>query len=149
MAVAAGRRAAWIESEGRRWSGNRWDDAGRPSHPGHTRGCTTWAWQATEGDKKYDVVVIGSPNVNPGYRLVGNRDYPEIADDFATTFMVLKKLPCDIFLGAHGNYYGMHAKYERIKKSDANPFIDPQGYQGYVAEKEKSFQATLEKQEAE
>lgn len=61
--------------------------------PGHTRGCTTWTWQAKDGDKTYDVVVIGSPNVNPGYRLVDNKDYPEIAADFATTFKLLKSFP--------------------------------------------------------
>ena len=58
--------------------------------PGHTRGCTTWTWRVADGGKGYDVVVIGSPNVNPGYRLVGNADYPEIADDFARTFEVLE-----------------------------------------------------------
>ena len=116
------------------------------STPGHTLGCTTWAWQVTDGDKKLDVVVIGSPNVNPGYRLVGNQDYPQIADDFAKTFTVLKKSPCDIFLGAHGNYYDMHAKYDRLKSSDANPFIDQQGYRAYIAEKEQAFQAKLTEQ---
>ena len=73
--------------------------------PGHTRGCTTWTWRVESGGKPYDVVVIGSPNVNPGYQLAGNKDYPEIADDFARTFQVLKALPCDVFLGAHGGYY--------------------------------------------
>src|SRR5436853_3070518 len=72
--------------------------------PGHTRGCTTWTWHVEEGGKKYDVVVLGSPNVNPGYELVDNKDYPEIADDFARTFDLLKNLPCDVFLGAHGAY---------------------------------------------
>jgi metallo-beta-lactamase class B len=72
--------------------------------PGHTRGCTTWTWQVEDGGKRYDVVVIGSPNVNPGYQLVNNKGYPEIADDFARTFEVLKSLPCDVFLGAHGSY---------------------------------------------
>lgn len=114
--------------------------------PGHTRGCTTWTWRVAEGDRKYDVVVIGSPNVNPGYQLVENRDYPEIADDFATTFKVLKALPCDVFLGAHGDYYGMAAKYERLKGSDKNPFIDPEGYREYVALKEKAFRKTLAEQ---
>src|SRR5436190_1823919 len=80
--------------------------------PGHTRGCTTWTWKVEDGGKKYDVVVIGSPNVNPGYQLVNNKEYPEIADDFARTFEVLKGLPCDVFLGAHGGYYGMVEKYE-------------------------------------
>lgn len=116
--------------------------------PGHTRGCTTWTWRATEGDKTYDVVVIGSPNVNPGYRLVDNKDYPEIAADFAATFKLLKSFPCDIFLGAHGDYYGMQAKYDRLKGADKNPFIDPAGYRDYVELKEKAFQKTLAEQKA-
>jgi metallo-beta-lactamase class B len=112
--------------------------------PGHTRGCTTWTWRAAEGGKTYDVVVIGSPNVNPGYVLVNNRDYPEIADDFAATFKTLENLPCDVFLGAHGGYYGMIDKYERSQREPKkNPFVDPEGYRKYVAEKEKAFRDTL------
>jgi len=111
--------------------------------PGHTHGCTTWTWRAKEGDKTYSVVVIGSPNVNPGYQLVNNAEYPKIAEDFAQTFRVLKSLPCDIFLGAHGEYYGMLAKYERLKGATQNPFIDPEGYRAYVELKERAFQKTL------
>ncbi len=115
--------------------------------PGHTRGCTTWTWQAEEGGKKHNVVVIGSPNVNPRFDLVTNKEYPEIADDFAQTFKVLKALPCDVFLGAHGGYYGMVEKHARIKKGGANPFIDPKGYREYVALKERAFRKTLAGQE--
>lgn len=118
------------------------------STPGHTRGCTTWTWQVTDGGKKLDVVVIGSPNVNPGYRLVDNKDYPEIAKDFAKTFQVLKKLPCEIFLGAHGEYYGMLAKYDRLKGATTNPFIDPDGYRDYVIQKEQTFEQKLKEQSA-
>ncbi len=112
--------------------------------PGHTRGCTTWTWRVADGDKTYDVVVIGSPNVNAGYRLVDNKDYPEIADDFASTFRTLKALPCDVFLGAHGGYYGMIPKYEKTRSGNPkNPFIDPEGYRAFVALKEKAFRETL------
>ncbi len=112
--------------------------------PGHSRGCTTWTWRVADGGKDFDVVVIGSPNVNPGYRLVGNEDYPEIADDYARTFRALKSLPCDVFLGAHGGYYGMVAKYERAKRgAESNPFVDPEGYRDYVGQKEKAFLDTL------
>ena len=78
--------------------------------PGHTRGCTTWTMKAREGAKTYNVVIVGSPNVNAGYKLVNNALYPQIASDYERMFRVLKSLPCDIFLGAHGNYYGMEAK---------------------------------------
>src|SRR5262249_24571708 len=116
--------------------------------PGHTRGCTTWTWRVADGDRTYNVVVIGSPNVNPGYQLVDNKDYPEIADDFARTFKILKSLPCDVFLGAHGGYYGMIEKYERSKQDDTkNPFIDPEGYRAYVELKENAFRETLAMQQ--
>jgi metallo-beta-lactamase class B len=117
--------------------------------PGHTRGCTTWAWRVADGGKGYDVVVIGSPNVNPGYRLADNKNYPEIAADFAKTFEVLQALPCDVFLGAHGNYYGMIAKYERTKAGAAtNPFVDPKGYRAFVESKENAFRKLLASQQS-
>lgn len=116
--------------------------------PGHTRGCTTWTWQVVDNGKKYDVVVIGSPNVNPGYQLVNNKDYPEIAADFAKTFEVLKSLPCDVFLGAHGSYYGMVERYELLKKGQANAFVNPAGYREYVAQKERAFRSNLAMQKA-
>ncbi|HVU87164.1 MAG TPA: subclass B3 metallo-beta-lactamase [Pirellulales bacterium] len=111
--------------------------------PGHTRGCTTWAWQVEDGGKKHDVVVVGSPNVNPGFKLVGNESYPEIAADFARTFEVLKALPCDVFLGAHGSYYGMIERYDLLQKGQADAFVNPQGYKEFVAKKEQAFRNTL------
>jgi len=116
--------------------------------PGHTKGCTTWTLKVTDGGKIYNVVIVGSPNVNPGYRLVNNPAYPQIAQDYERTFRVLKSLPCDIFLGAHGSYYGMTAKFARIQSSSTNPFIDPEGYKAYVAEREQAFYTELKKQQA-
>jgi metallo-beta-lactamase class B len=113
---------------------------------GHTRGCTTWTMKVREGDKSYDVVIVGSPNVNDGYELVNNPRYPQIAADYAHGFEVLKSLPCDVFLGAHGSYFGMEAKYARLNAGGANPYIDPEGYKAYVAEREQAFRSALEKQ---
>ena len=49
---------------------------------------------------------------------VGNKDYPQIAQDYVKTFNVLKSLPCDLFLGAHGAYFGLKAKYEKMKAGE-------------------------------
>ncbi|MGH9647052.1 MAG: subclass B3 metallo-beta-lactamase, partial [Bryobacteraceae bacterium] len=107
--------------------------------PGHTKGCTTWTMQVRDGGRTLNAVIVGSPNVNPGYILVGNKNYPGIADDYVKTFAVLKGLPCDLFLGAHGAYFGLKAKYETMKAGGSNPFIDPSGYKTYVAEREDTF----------
>ena len=77
-----------------------------------------------EGDKTHDAVIICSPNVNPGYRLIDNPKYPTIARDYEQGFQVLKSLRCDLFLGAHGAYYGMEAKYSRLQKGDRAAFLD-------------------------
>jgi len=115
--------------------------------PGHTKGCTTWTMNVKEGGKTYRVVIVGSPNVNAGYKLVGNSLYPQIVTDFERTFKVLKSLPVDIFLGAHGAYFDMEAKYARLKDGVASPFIDPDGYKKYVDEREKAFRNALAKQQ--
>ncbi|MFZ4765317.1 MAG: subclass B3 metallo-beta-lactamase [Roseimicrobium sp.] len=114
--------------------------------PGHTRGCTTWTMKVAG----LHAVIIGSPNVNPGYILVGNEDYPDIAADYERTFRVLKAQPVDLFLGAHGGYYDMNAKHARsIDAGAMNPFIDPEGYHRYVADREKAFRTELAKQQAQ
>jgi metallo-beta-lactamase class B len=114
--------------------------------PGHTKGCTTWTMKVREDNKTYNVVIVGSPNVNTGYKLVGNTAYPTIAQDYAQTFQTLKALPCDVFLGAHGGYFGMEAKFARMKPGEPNPFVDPEGYKSYVAEREETFQKEMAKQ---
>jgi metallo-beta-lactamase class B len=115
---------------------------------GHTRGCTTWTLKVADKGKTYNVVIVGSPNVNPGYKLVSNAKYPQIAQDYEHTFRTLKGLPCDIFLGAHGSYYGMTGKFAQLKSSSTNPFIDPEGYKRYVADRKQAFQAELKQQQA-
>jgi metallo-beta-lactamase class B len=114
--------------------------------PGHTKGCTTWTMQVRDGTRTLNVVIVGSPNVNPGYILVGNKNYPQIAEDYVKTFGVLKSLPCDVFLGAHGGYFGLKAKYEKMRAGAANPFIDPEGYKAYVAERDDTFRKEWERQ---
>jgi metallo-beta-lactamase class B len=125
-------------------------DAALVAHltPGHTKGCTTWTMKVTETGKTYNVVIVGSPNVNEGYKLVRNSSYPEIASDYERTFRVLKSLPVDIFLGAHGSYFDLETKYGLLKERAAAPFIDPAGYKAYVAERGAAFRTELARQKA-
>jgi len=115
---------------------------------GHTKGCTTWTIPLPEAGKTQNAVIIGSPNVNPGYNLIDDHHYPQMAADFAQMFRTLKSLPCDIFLGAHAGYYDMLAKYPRAKSGDPNAFVDPAGYRSYVADRQQAFEAELNRQQA-
>lgn len=116
--------------------------------PGHTKGTTTFAMDETEGGRVLHVVIVGSPNVNEGYRLVNNKAYSQIASDYKRGFVVLERLPCDIFLGAHGSYFNLTEKYARWKNGDKNAFIDPAGYKAYIANREQAFETELQRQSA-
>jgi len=122
--------------------------------PGHTRGATTWTMRMAAdtpgtGGRPLDVVFFPSANVNSGVRLVGNTRYPEIAADFQRSFAVWKSLPCDVFLGAHGQFFGLRDKRARQEEEGgaaagaANPFIDPDGYRRLISEAEQRFTAQL------
>lgn len=115
--------------------------------PGHTKGCTTWTLKVHDNGHIYNVVIVGSPNVLSDYKLVNNAAYPQIAADFEKGFRVLRSLPCDVFLGAHGSYFGLEEKYAQLKKGGPNPYIDPAGYKSYVADHEQMFRAALKQQE--
>jgi metallo-beta-lactamase class B len=115
---------------------------------GHTRGTTTWTLDVPDSGRTLHVVIVGSPNVNPGYKLVHNPTYPQIAADYKHQFAVLKSLPCDIFLGAHGGYFDLAEKYQRFKAGDRNAFIDPAGYKAYIADRQQAFEDELKKQSA-
>jgi metallo-beta-lactamase class B len=74
--------------------------------------------------------------------------YPEIAADFERTFRVLKSLPVDVFLGAHGSYFDLERKYSAMKNRGPSIFVDPVGYKDYVNERDQAFRAELARQQA-
>jgi metallo-beta-lactamase class B len=118
---------------------------------GHTRGCTTWTMQTQEGGRTFSVVIVGGWAVNPGVQLVSTRDkpaaYPGVTADFDHTFATLKALPCDIFLGAHGIYFDMLSKLNRMPKEGLSVWIDPEGYRNAVSQHEATYRQELARQQ--
>ena len=112
--------------------------------PGHTRGATTWTMQVADGGRTLEALFFPSANVNPGVRLVDNPRYPAIADDFRRSFATWRSLSCDVLLGAHGDFYDMQSKHDRLAAGAApNPFIDPEGYRRLIGEAQGRFEDQL------
>jgi metallo-beta-lactamase class B len=119
---------------------------------GHTPGCTTWTMQVIENGKPLNVVIIGSVTALSEYRLIATpghpASYPGIAQDFAHTFNVLDKLPCDIFLSSHGEYFDLLHKVARMPTEGPSVWIDPAGYHRAIAQSRADFEADLARQQA-
>ena len=122
---------------------------------GHTRGCTTWTMRShLPGDPTgtiRNIVIVGGTGFWSEYHFIATPghpvSYPGIVQDFQHTFAVLQGLPCDVFLGAHGQYFDMLAKLKRYPKEGPRVFLDPAGYKQYVAQAQHTFEQALQKQE--
>lgn len=121
---------------------------------GHTRGCTTWTMRShlpgePTGTKR-DIVIVGGTSFWSEYHFVatpGHRvSYPGIVKDFRHTFAELRKLHCDVFLGAHGGYFDLLKKLQHYPKDGPHVFVDPEGYKQFVTSSEEKFVKELSKQ---
>jgi metallo-beta-lactamase class B len=113
--------------------------------PGHTKGCTTWTFDARDRGRTYHVVDVCGLSILDGTRVSGMPGYPGIARDYSHTYEILKALSCDIFLGAHASYYGgmQKAAEMRAHPDGPNPFVDPNGYHAFIDRAEKRFRDQL------
>jgi metallo-beta-lactamase class B len=97
-----------------------------------------------ERGRTYDVL-IACAGLQEDARLVNNKNYPEIADDFARSIKTYKSLPADVFLGAHSWFFDLSGKYKRLGAA-TNPYIDPAGYKAWVANMEKNYNTLIAEQ---
>lgn len=116
--------------------------------PGHTKGATTWTTDFTENGKKYKVVFASSATTLD-YTFVNNAKYPQIAEDFAKTYAILKSIKADIFLASHGQFFDLPGKARKLRAgAKMNPFIDPLGYRMFVNQMTRQFEEKLKAERA-
>ena len=123
---------------------------------GHTRGFTTWTMRDhLPGEPTVttrNIVIVGWTGFWSEYHFVATPghpiSYPGIVRDFQHTFVELRRLPCDVFLGAHGGYFDLLKKLHVYSKEGPRVFINPDGYKQFVDRSEKNFVDELSKQRA-
>lgn len=115
---------------------------------GHTPGCTTWSFPVRDGERSLLAVDVCSSSLLPSMKFVEPESYPGIRADFERSFVSLRSLPADIFLGPHAAFFDLARK--RREQATANdsaaPFIDRNGYVEYIDYAEKRFRTELERQ---
>jgi metallo-beta-lactamase class B len=118
--------------------------------PGHSPGCTTWTFRATDRGRPLDVLLYCSTSVAAN-RLVSRErgpQYPGIVQDYRNSFARLKTLKAEVFLAPHGEQFGLAAKRAKLKSDGANPFVDPEELARRVTASEADFSRELARQEA-
>lgn len=113
---------------------------------GHTQGCTTWTFPVTVAGKVRQGLVHCSSSVLQGYKLGKAETYPGITADFERSFATWKSLPCDVFLGSHGQFFDMPAKRKALDGGKLDAFVDPAGCKAFYVSAEAAFRTELKRQ---
>jgi metallo-beta-lactamase class B len=112
--------------------------------PGHTPGCTTWTMPVSEAGKTYQVVFYCSTSVVD--KLVNNTACPNIVADYERSFAELRKLPCDVFLAPHAEFFELEEKRKQLEAGKVDAFVDPTEMRKFVEVSEQAFRQQLAKE---
>lgn len=102
--------------------------------PGHTRGGTSWTWQASEGGRTVDIVYADSLNAigDAAFRYSGNTRYPAARADIERSSALVAALPCDILVSAHPEQSRLWERLARRARSGQAAFIDRDACRAYA-----------------
>jgi metallo-beta-lactamase class B len=100
--------------------------------------------ELVENGERHVAVSIGSLSILPGVKLRARPTWPGIAESFARSYAMLRAIPCDVFLGSHGNFFDLDAKRKaQIQGAKTNPFVDPDGYRVFLDQAERKYREQL------
>jgi metallo-beta-lactamase class B len=102
--------------------------------PGHTKGGTSWTWQATEQGKTVDVVFADSLNAVAAKGLSFSRNplYPNARADIERAMAAVAAMPCDVLVAAHPEQGGLWERKAKQKTLGDAAFIDRNACRAYV-----------------
>lgn len=117
--------------------------------PGHSRGCTSWGFEARDGGKTYQGLVFCSATVAAN-RLVDPPQYEGIVADYRSTFDKVARMKIDIFLAPHGEFFDLPGKRAKLAANTSpNPFIRPKELGAFIARLKTAFEVELKHQQDE
>jgi metallo-beta-lactamase class B len=103
--------------------------------PGHTKGGTSWTWQAEEGGRTVNLVFADSvfAVAAEGRRFSGNPLYPQAQADIERSIAAIEALPCDVLVAAHPELGGLWERKARQAALGDAAFIDAGACRSYAA----------------
>lgn len=114
--------------------------------PGHTKGGTSWTWQAEENGRTMNVVFADSlfAVAAKGLRFSGNPLYPQAQADVERSINTFAALPCDVLVSAHPEFSDLwERKAKQAELGDA-AFTDTDACRNYALKARAFLAETLD-----
>jgi metallo-beta-lactamase class B len=103
--------------------------------PGHTKGGTSWTWQAEEGGRTVNLIFADSvfAVAAEGRSFSGNPLYPQAKPDVERSMTAIETLPCDVLVSAHPEFSGLWERKAKQAEMGNTAFVDTSACRSYVA----------------
>jgi metallo-beta-lactamase class B len=103
--------------------------------PGHTKGGTSWTWEARSDGKTVHLVYADSLTAiaAKGRRFDGNPLYPEARADLERSIALVEALPCDVLVSTHPEASGLWERKAQQPVRGVAAFVDPAACRRYAA----------------
>lgn len=112
-------------------------------HPGHTKGSCSFLLDVKDGNKTYKVLIANIPTIIIDGKFSEVKTYPDIQNDYAYTFDVMKKIHFDLWVAAHASQFGLHKKHKEGDAYNPEAFRNRTGYDEELNKNEKIFKEKL------
>lgn len=117
------------------------------STPGHTKGCISFFFDVTEGDKVYHVGTFGGAGANT--LVPGSYDYDGCREGYLESIKRLRQEKVDVFIGNHVWNNDTDVKGELLLKTGENRFIDDKIFYRFLDHCEERLLSIIEKEKAD
>jgi metallo-beta-lactamase class B len=118
-------------------------------HPGHTKGSCSYLLTVKDEQRSYKVLIANMPTIVIDKPFAELSSYPQIANDYAATFKAMKNITFDLWLSSHASQFNMHDKHKPGDAYNPAAFFDQAGYDTYLDELQKKYDAKLKQQNNE
>jgi len=113
--------------------------------PGHTPGGTSWTWRSCEGARCLDIAFVDSLTAvsDQEFRFTHSSRYPQVLQDFATSFARVSELPCDILVTPHPEVSDLWQRLQRRAAGAADALVNPRACRELAAASRAALEARI------
>ncbi|MEO6720068.1 MAG: subclass B3 metallo-beta-lactamase [Ferruginibacter sp.] len=113
-------------------------------HPGHTKGSCSFLFTVKDDQRSYNVLIANMPTIIVEQPFAAITAYPNIANDYASTFNKMKNISFDIWLAAHAGQFDLHEKHKPGDAYNPSAFIDRAGYDAALSDLQKQYDEKMQ-----
>lgn len=115
-------------------------------HPGHTKGSTSFLFDAKDKDCTWSVLIANIPTILLQTQLRGMPGYPEVGKDYKYTFEAMEKIQFDVWVASHASQFGLHDKRKPGDAYNPIPFSDRTQYDDQIETQKQAYLDRLKSQ---